>query len=197
MKNVKTYRELRDLFNRTPEGKQAFDDLSRYLLEDIIGSKLLNKEGKVSWGNASGMLKNPKNREIVQEIIGKQNFDKLKDIRKFSSGIEEGLRKFANSSGTATKGLDIALILGTLGKGIAQIFTGNVIQGGKTMSYILIPRVMAKLMANPEFIEAMVEVSAAGRGNNPNKFFDAAQRAAKYAIPAIIESNEGDGQSAK
>lgn len=188
MRNVKTYRELKKLFERTPDGKAAFADLSKYLLEDMIGSKLLNKNGNVSWGNASGMLKDPKKREIIREILGKESFDKLKDIQKISSGIEEGLRKFANSSGTATKGLDIALILGTLGKGLGQIFSGNVISGAKSMSYLLIPRTMAKLMANPKFVQSMVDVAHAGRGNNPDLFLEAAQRATKLATPALLES---------
>jgi len=188
MRNVKTYRELRDLFNRTPEGKQAFQDLSRYLLEDIIGSKLLDKNKKVSWGNASGMLKDPKIREIVQEIVGPENFNKLKDISKISSGIEEGLRKFANPAGSATKAADIALWLGTIGKGLGQIFSGRIIQGAKTMSYILLPRVMASLMANPKFIQSMVDVAHAGRGTNPTLFLEAAERAARFIIPAVAES---------
>lgn len=188
MKNVKNYRELKNLMGKTLEGKQAFQDLSRYLLEDIIGSKLLNKNGTISWGNASGVLKNPKNREIVREILGPSNYAKLKDIVKISSGIEQGLRKFANTSATATKGFDIALLLGTVGKGIGQIFAGNVIKGGKSMALVLAPSTMAKLISNPEFIDAMIEVSKAGRGNSSRVFFDAAERAARFIVPAITES---------
>ena len=195
MKNVKTYRELKRLFDRTEEGKEAFNAMSRYLLEDIIGSKLLNKEGKISWGNASGMLKDPKKREIVSEIIGKENFDKLKDLSKFSFGIEEGLRKFANSSGTATKGLDVALVLGTLGKAMSQLFQGRIIGAGRTMTLLLAPAAVAKLMSNPEFIEAMVEVSQAAKGKNPQVFFDAAERAARFALPEIINSNSNQEPS--
>lgn len=188
MKNVKTHRELESLFGRTAEGKEAFQDLNRYLLEDIIGSKLLNKNKEVSWGNTAGMMKNPKNREIVQQIIGKQSFDKLKDIQKFTSGIEEGLKKFANLSGSATKGWDIAAIIGTIGKGLGQIFTGSPIKGAKTMSYILVPRVMARLMTNPEFIQAMSDVAHAGKGTNPNLFYEASERAARFIVPAVLES---------
>ncbi len=188
IQNVKTYRELKKIFESTPAGKDAFKDLSRYLLEDIIGGKLLNKNGQVSWGHASGMLKDPKKREIVSEIIGKENYSKLRDIQKISSGIEEGLKKFSNPSGSGTKALDVAAIVGTIGKGLGQIFTGRVIQGSRTMSYILLPRIMAKLMTNPEFIQSMVDVAHAGRGTNPKLFEEALNRASRFIVPAIAES---------
>ena len=194
MKNVRTYREIRKLFNRTPEGKQAFSDLSRYLLEDIIGSKLLNKEGKMSWGNSSGILRDPKTSEIVLEIVGTKNFNKLRDIQRFTIGIEEGLRKFANSSGSATKSFDIALILGTIGKGMAQIMHGNFIQGAKNMGLVLAPGKMAKLISDPRFVEAMADVARAGRGTDPNLFFQAGERALRFAIPAITEDYSTTGE---
>lgn len=192
MRNVKTYRELRDLYGRTKEGKAAFDDLSRYLLEDMIGSKLLNKDGKVSWGRASGMLKDPKVREIVQEMISPQNYGKLKDIQKISSGIETGLKQFANPSGTATKSWDIALILGTIVKGMGEILTGRVIKGAKSMGYVVTPRIMARLMTNPEFIQSLTDSAHAGRGSNPQLFREAIQRSARFIIPAINESYPDD-----
>lgn len=62
------------------------------------------------------------------------------------------------------------------------------------MSYVLVPRVMATLMAEPKFIQAMIDTANAGRGTNPQRFFEAAREAMKYIAPAVIEANSPDSE---
>lgn len=187
VKKVKNYRELQKLMERSAQGKEAFQDLSKYILEDVLGSQIKNKEGGISWAKASGMMKKPENREIIMEIVGPDNFNKLQDIAHFSGGIEEGLRKFANTSKSATKGMDVAFLAGTVMKIVRDMFVGNLPGAAKGTALLFTPYAMARLISNPKFIDAMVNTTKAAKGTNPSAFWDAATQASKYIAQEVAQ----------
>ena len=195
MKRRRTIRELEKVFSTTPEGKESFDAVKKYMLENIIGSKLLDKKGNISWGNASGMFKNANNRDILQEIVGPKNFNVLKDIEKVTGGIEEGLRKFFNSSGTASKGFDLLLLVTSPIKAFQKLMTGHPIQASKEVGLMFSPYVMSQLFTNPEFIQSVQKASLAGKGSSAQAFEEAAKKVASMVSEAIQsdQSSQNEG----
>lgn len=189
MGTVKGIRDLGKVLNRTPEGKESFDALKKYRLENLIGSKLLNKEGKISWGNASGMLKNPKIRDQVIELVGPKNYGNLKDIVKVAQGVEEGLRKFLNTSGTATAHFDMALLVQVPLKAMSQLFSGRPIAAVKTMSWLIAPRILSNLMSNPKFIDSVKKAAHASKMNKMDLFLSEMKRAAQE-VAGLVASEE-------
>jgi hypothetical protein len=192
MNTVKGIRDLERTFGKSLEGKEAFDALKRYKLEDLLGKKLLNKKGEISWGKASGMLKEPKTRDLALELVGPENFKKLRDMTKVAEGIEEGLRKFLNTSHTATKHFDIALMVAFPARAIAQLFSGRPIAAAKTAAWTFTPRIAANLMTNPEFMEAVKSTARAGRGNSRAKFLEEAKKAAAIVASEISQNNQDE-----
>lgn len=190
MGTVKGIREIGNVLGKSKEGVEAFNALKKYRLEHLLGSKLLNKKGEISWGNASGMLKNPKVRDQVIELIGPTNYSKFKDIVKVSQGVEEGLRKFLNTSGTATSHFDVALLVGLPIKALSYLFQGRPFKAAVTASSMMTPRMAANLMSNPEFIEAIKATAIAGKGSNSKLFLDQAKRVAKIVASEISSVTE-------
>lgn len=202
MNSVKGIRELGKVFNRSPEGKQAFDAIKKYKLEELIGSKLVNKNGKISWGNASGMFKNAKNRELLLELVGPQGYKNIKDIARVSQGVEEGLRKFLNNSQSASTAMDVALLVSAPVKAIAHLFSGNIVGAAKNTGFLFSPYLLAQLIANPEFVNAIKATARAGKGSSSQAFLEKAKRAGAIVAGTVSalggpEEVGQDGQQAE
>lgn len=186
MNTVKGINELENVFNKTPQGKEAMDALKRYKLEDVLNKKVLDKNGNISWGKAAGMLKDPKTRDLVLKLVGPEQYRKLKDLSKVATGIEEGFKKFLNTSKTATTAADMAVMVALPIKAVEQLFKGNVLGAAKTTALIFGPNQLAKLMANPKFVEAAIAAAKAGRGSNAVKFIERALRVAQFTSQAMV-----------
>lgn len=186
MNTVKGINELEKVFNKSVDGKEAFDALKRYKLEDLLNKKVLDKNGEISWGKSAGMFKEPKTRDLVIKLVGPQQYQKLKDLSKVASGIEDGFKRFLNTSKTATTAMDMALFVGLPIKAAQQFFTGNIIGGIKTTAAIFAPRQIAKLIADPEFVEAAIATAKAGKGSKASKFLENAQRVARITAKEMI-----------
>lgn len=188
MNTVKGINDLEKVFHKTAEGKDTLDALKKYKLEDLLNKKVLDKNGNISWGKASGMFKEPKNRDLVIKLVGPEQYRKLKDLSKVASGVEEGFKKFLNTSKTATTAFDMMVLVGLPIKAAQQLFTGNVLGAVKTTASILAPGQLAKLISNPEFVEAAIQTAKAGKRNNPTKFLEWGQRVAQLTANEMISS---------
>jgi hypothetical protein len=188
MNSVKGINELEKVFGRTVEGKEAMDALKKYKLEDLLNKKVLDKNGEISWGKSAGMLKDAKTRDLVLKLVGPDQYKKLKDLAVVSSGVEQGFKKFANTSRTATTAGDMALLVGLPIQAVKQLFSGNILGAIKTTGYIFTPSMLAKLMANPKFVEAAIKTGKAGKGSNPSAFFKSAQEVAKITTAEMLKS---------
>lgn len=188
MNTVKGINDLEKVFNKTMEGKETFDALKKYKLEDLLNKKVLDKNGNISWGKASGMFKEPKTRDLVIKLVGSEQYKKLKDLAKVASGVEEGFKKFINPSKTAATAFDMGLYVGLPIKAAQQLFSGNILGASKTVASILLPSQLAKLIANPEFVEAAINTAKAGKGSNAKAFLEYSFKVA-YLTAAEIAKN--------
>lgn len=189
MGSVRGIGRLENLFGKSPEGKETFDALKRYKLEDVLNKKLLDKNGSISWGKAAGAFKEPKTRDLVLKLVGPEQFKKLKDLSAVASGVEEGFKKFLNTSKTAVTASDLAL-LGVLPiKAVQQLFSGNVLGAAKTVGAILVPNQLSRLIANPKFVDAAISAAKAGKGKSAEKFIQSMQRVARLTAAEMLKES--------
>lgn len=196
MNTVKGINEMEKVFAKTPEGKEIFDAAKRYKLEDLMNKKVLDKNGDISWGKAAGMFKEPKTRDLAIKLLGTEQYKKLRDLSVVASGVEEGFKKFVNTSKSTSTAMDMALLVALPIKAAQQTFTKNYLGAARTVGAILMPNQLAKLLASPEFVEAAIRTGKAGKGSNPKKFFEAAQRVAQLTATqmARIENEISEPQ---
>lgn len=192
MNSVKGINELEKVMNKSIEGKEILDALKKYKLEDILNKKILDKNGEISWGKAAGIFKEPKTKELVLKLVGQEHFQKLKDLSKVASGVEDGFKKFINTSKSATTIADYTLMVGLPIKAAQQLFTGNVLGAIKTTSVILSPRALSKLITNPKFIEAAINTAKAGKGASKSNFLKNAQKVARFTTMEMFKDHPSD-----
>lgn len=198
MNTVKGINELEKVFNKTPEGKETMDALKKYKLEDILNRRVLDKNGEISWAKSAGMFKEPKVRDLVVKLVGSEQYKRLKDLSIVSSGIEQGFKKFLNTSNTATTAADMALLYVMPVKAASQLFSGNLLGAAKTVGGILGPAQLAKLIANPKFVEAAIEAAKAGKGSSASNFIQKMQRIGQFTVFELLRnfsSRENSQQS--
>lgn len=188
MNTVKGINELEDIFKKAPDGKETFDALKRYKLEDLLNKKVVDKNGQISWGKSSGMLKDAKTRDLVHRLVGPEQYKKLKDLAHVSSGIEQGFKKFLNTSKSAVTAGDMALYVALPIRAVSQLFAKNYLGAAKTAAMIFGPSQLAKLMADPQFVEQAIKVSKSGLEKDGNKFIEEAIRLARITAPMILEN---------
>lgn len=197
MSTVKGINELEKVFNKTPEGKETMDALKKYKLEDILNKRVLDKNGEISWGKAAGMFKEPKIRDLVIKLVGSEQYKKLKDLSAVSSGIEQGFKKYLNTSKTASTAADMMLLGGLPIKAATQLFSGNILGALKSSFFIFGPNQFARMISNPKFVEAAIEAAKAGRGSSASKFVEKMQRVAQFSTQEIIKNLSQQSQSSE
>ena len=153
MNSVQGIKDLEKAFSITPEGKKTFGELKRAKLDNIIGNKMTdNVSDQLKTGTFANLLKNPKDAQLIKEILGKENFDRLKRLQKNVGKLANSAQKFFNASKTASAGIDMAAA-SYLFNSLLALMTGNPWPLMKSGSIYVIANKMGKYFADPDFLK--------------------------------------------
>lgn len=171
--------QIRKGLNVTPEGRQLFNQLSRYKLEELIGQNMVNSTTQqLNFGNFSKLLEKGQNREIVKSLLGKEGLSRLEKLQKASGTLADTAQKFLNTSRSGIQTADTAIVLNAL-TSIGLALAGNpwpLIQAG---GLYVAAKTAAKLMADPEFLHLVEEAIIESRHPTSKAFKNTGTRLAK------------------
>lgn len=148
--------EIRKALSKTPEGKELFNQLSLFKVEELIGKNMVDGlTNQIKFGTFANLLSKGQNRAIIKNLLGETSFKKLENLQKASGRIAEAGQKFMNTSKTAYQLTDVAAT-GKLMKDFGAIFSGNFWPLAEDVGSILGMRKLARLITDPEVL-SMVE----------------------------------------
>lgn len=169
MNSVQGMRDLEKAFNITAEGKEAFKDLKRFKLDQMIGKKMTdNVSEQLKTGTFANLLKNPKDAQIVKEMLGPQAFAKLAKLQKSVGKLAETAQKFFNASKSGVTILDAGLV-GKLFVDLGMALSGNPWPALKTGGGLVGARYLTKLMSDPKFLKMVEEAILASSKEDISK----------------------------
>lgn len=179
--------EIRKALSVTPEGRQLFQQLSRYKLEEMIGQNMIDSTTKqLNFGSFSKLLEKGQNRQIAKSLLGEENFKRLERLQAASGHLAETAQKFFNSSKSGVYAADVAAA-GKLLADAANILAGNPWPLVRTVGILAATRYSARLLADPEFLqlleEAMLETRVGTKASIQKAAVKIAERAKALDIP--------------
>jgi hypothetical protein len=172
MNNVSNIKRVESAVAQNPEGRKLFNGLKRAKLQELLEGKFVDNAGNVKHGTFATALKDPKKQGLYEELLGKQNYRRLKDMEKVSGDMANLTAKFANTSKTATKALDYGLVASFLSQVYFAFKTGGLgniaLTAGKLGIQASIMPVLSKLLTDDEFIKLVSK--AAQNVKSPQAF---------------------------
>lgn len=197
MNNVSNIRKIEKALAQNKEGKEIMQSLKRVKLQELLEGKMLNSEGVVKHQTFANALKDPKKQDMLKELVGSQNYKRLKDLQKYSSDLAHASEKFSNPSRSGTKGVDIAIGATLAGQVLRALATGNpsVITATtlKTLGQITAPRLLSKLLTDKEFVELTIQ--AARNAKNPKAYRVFQDRLAERILKVGLQSKPTQNKS--
>lgn len=197
MNSVQGIKDLKNALYKTPEGKNTFDSLARLKLDNILGNNL--KDGiteQLKAGKFFNALENPKNKQLIQELLSPEAFKRLVNLQKHVGKLAESAQKFFNASQSATASADLATVA-SIFTGLFGLFTGNPwIIGG--LSSLLATKQLTKLIADPKFLKMVEEGIAASQNNNVKNMSKVAKNIMDYVrevAPGLIKESKENLQN--
>lgn len=190
MNTVQGIRTLGNILNKTPEGKQIFDALKKTKLDKTIGDNLVDSTTQqVKLGTFSKLLEKGKNKEVIQEILGKEGFKRLERLQKNAGKLADAANKFYNASKSGTAAIDATVLTQGI-SAIANILAGNPWPIVKIGGSILGARKLSNLLADPEFLKLTEEAILASDKGSQAALIDAFERLRPYILPIMKEATE-------
>lgn len=166
MNTVQGIRTLGGILSKTPEGKKIFDSLKRTKLDKTIGDNMVDSTTQqIKMGTFAKLLEKGKNREVIQEVLGKEGFKRLERLQKNVNKLAETAQKFFNASKSGTTVIDTAII-GKVFNDLAHVLYGNPWPLMRTAGMSSGMRYLTKLIANPEFLKLTEEAIQASSKND-------------------------------
>lgn len=163
MDTVEGIKKLKSLLSTTPEGKELFQQLSRFKIEEMIGNKMKDQlNDQLKLGTFTGLIKTSKEQAIMKELLGKESFDRIRLLQKNSGVLQESLAKFYNASKSGSTVTDVALI----SYGMTGLITGNPFIIGTSFASYIGMRLASNLLADKEFLKLLEQASLT---NNKDK----------------------------
>ena len=188
--SVSGIRQLKQALNKTEEGVRTFEKLKRFKLEDMIGQKLVDSTSQqVRLGTFSKLGQKSKEREILQELFGYDDYQRFLNLQGSAGRLAESAKKFFNSSNTATQAADFGVATG-LFYGLTQLVLGNPWPLLMQVGGLVLAKKTAKLLADPEFLQLTEEAILALRLNKPARF----NRAMEDLTPILLAANRVGNQ---
>jgi hypothetical protein len=190
MNSIQGIRDLEKSLGTSWPGRKAFKDLKRLKFDQMIGQKMTdNVSEQIKLGTFSNLLKNPKNQQLIQELVGKENFPKLLKLQKSAGKLAQSAEKFLNTSKSGTTEIDIGLISKTM-YDISHLISGNPWPLAKTAGMGASIKYLSKLLSDPAFLKMTEEAILASDKNNVSKLFTIFQRMESPIKAAVVEQNQ-------
>jgi len=171
--------EIRKALSSTPEGRQLFNQLARFKLEEQIGNNLVDSTSKqLKLGTFSKLLEKGNRKEVVKALLGESKLRQLERLQRVSGRLADSAQKFLNTSRSGVHAKDLAAA-GKIMYDVANLVSGNPWPLMKTGGVLLGARQMAKLMADPEFLRLVEDVLLEQKSGSQASFINAGRRLAQ------------------
>lgn len=165
MNSIAGIRAIKKALDKTPAGKQFFADVSRLKFDEMVGKKMTdNVSEQIKLGTFSNLLKNPKEKQIVKELLGDKAFKQLENLQKISGKLAQSADKFFNASKSGTTLIDFGLI-GSFVQDLGFLLSGNP-WGLKTMLTVGSGRYLSKLLSDDKFLKKVEDIILASDKND-------------------------------
>jgi hypothetical protein len=166
MDTIQGIREMKGILGRTPVGKQTFNQMARRKIDNMLGNNM--KDGiseQLKSGKFFNLMQNPKNREILKELLSPQAYKRLINLQKHVGKLAESAQKFFNASGTAHASHDMQAMAGAM-SGVYGLLTGNPFLWVPGAGYLGGAQIISKLLGNQEFLKIIESGVKAAEKNN-------------------------------
>lgn len=185
MNSVQGIRSIGKILDKTPEGKNLFNNLKRFQLEKVVGDNLVDSTTQqVKLGTFSKVLEKGKNREIIKEVLGTQAFKRLERLQKNAGKLGEAANKFYNASQSGSSVTDAAILAHAISN-IGNLLSGNPWPLLKTGGGILGARKLSGLLADPEFLRLIEEVILTSEKGTKDQLIMSVEKLRPYILPLI------------
>lgn len=185
MNSVEGIRSIGKILDKTPEGKNLFNNLKRFQLEKVVGDNLVDSTTQqVKLGTFSKVLEKGKNREIIKEVLGAQAFKRLERLQKNSGRLAEAANKFYNASQSGVAAADVAIMVKALST-ISNILAGNPWPLLKIGGGMIGARKLSGLLADPEFLRLTEEVILASEKGSKEQLIMSVEKLKPYILPIM------------
>ncbi len=159
-------KDVRNALIKTSEGKNTFNELARAKFDQLVGSKMTdNISEQVKTGKFSNLLQNPKNAQLISELLPKDSYRRLLSLMKNAGKLASTAQKFFNASKSGTTLIDVALI-GDVLHSLSMLAAGNPFPFLKTASIGLTARSISKLIYDPMFLRYVEDAIKASEHND-------------------------------
>lgn len=190
MNTVQGIRTLGNVLGKTPEGKQIFDALKKTKLDKTIGDNLVDSSTQqVKLGTFSKLLEKGKNREVIQEVLGKEAFKRLERLQKNAGKLADAANKFYNASKTGTAAVDATVLTQGI-SALANILMGNPWPIVNIGASVLGARRLSGLLADPEFLKLAEEAILASEKGSPADLINAFEQLRPFILPAMKDASQ-------
>lgn len=190
MNTVQGIRDIKNALSSFPEGAEAFNQLKRFKLDQIIGDNLIDSTTKqVKLGTFSKLLEKGKNRELVKELIGPKEFKKLELIQRNAGHLAEASQKFFNASQSGVVATDAAVILKGL-NALTGLLHGNPWPLAKVLGGVNVAKRISGMLSNPEFMRSVEDVILANKSGSKKRLNSAMKSIAPFMHEILQESAE-------
>ena len=166
MNTVQGIKDLKSVLNKTPEGKDVFNGISRLKLDEVIGNNMLDSTTQqIKFGTFSKLLENPLRKDLIKELLDPQSFKRLQRLQNLSGRLAESAQKFFNASKSGVTIEDVGIVTKVIGD-LALLLSGNPWPLVKSGAGIASMRYLTNLISDPEFLRLVEELIVATENNN-------------------------------
>lgn len=157
MNTIKGIRDIQKVLSTSSEGKEVFNNLKRHKLDEVVGKNLVDSTTEqVKLGTFSKLLEKGNNREIIREILGPKEYNRLVKLQKNAGRIADAANQFYNASKSGVVAADAAVLAQGLSS-VASVLMGNPWPLLKVTGGIIGGRKLANLLADKEFLKLLEE----------------------------------------
>lgn len=181
---------IRNIEKALGSDKEAFEQLKRHKLEELIGDNMVDSTTQqIKLGTFSKLLEKGKNAEVVQELLGKENFKRLERLMRNTNRLYDTAQKFYNASKSGVVVEDIAVVATVL-KNLTSAFAGNVFPIIKTGGMIAAGNYITRLIGDPAFLKMVEEAVLAAGQDNTKRMLAIGEQMLPIIKAAIATSQE-------
>jgi hypothetical protein len=168
-------KEISKIAGKSPKSEEIFNALKKAKVREIFSSALQDESLRTT-PFINIFNKKEKNAELLESLVGKQNFNKLSEISEIAEEFKHANQELLNTSRTAltsseiakaeklTKGVLSTIFNGAVGSGVGAM-AGIGSAGGAAIG-IAMPNLISRLVANPRFVNEARAYAIARKNNN-------------------------------